>query len=67
MPLTQQALLGAISTTVPPTQGCPEAPFDLHNYRDMMDDACMYRFTVGQARRMADSWVAYRMRTGSGS
>lgn len=51
-----------------PTDGCPTdrkacdntTPAPVHNFMDYSDDRCLTQFTVGQAQRAADHWLAYR-------
>jgi hypothetical protein len=55
-----------------PAYGCPAPSLDTcstkqypgpdptENFMDYTDDACMWKFSAGQASRMASAWTAYR-------
>jgi hypothetical protein len=55
------------------TRGCPEGQDScsepgvdsIHNYMDYSYDACYDEFTTGQAARMQDHWLFYRVNGGS--
>ena len=55
-----------VYTCDPTLDTCANAPGrdPIYNFMNYVDDACMNRFTTGQAKRMALQWYSYRQPAG---